>query len=176
VDRLYITDSQGKNRTAEYVTCDYCSSEFLKQKRLIKDKNYCNRKCAGFAQSIRHDVECAHCKEKFTINNSRYNKSKSKLFFCCVEHKNIGATYIEEIRPEHYGTSEYNYRDVAFREYPKICCTCGNKNEKVLEVHHIDKDRVNNNIDNLIVLCANCHTLLHKEELWIGSSVGRAVV
>jgi hypothetical protein len=30
-----------------------------------------------------------------------------------------------------------------------------------LEVHHVDGDRTNNKIDNLKLLCCNCHSLTH---------------
>ena len=30
-----------------------------------------------------------------------------------------------------------------------------------LEVHHIDEDRTNNNRENLVTLCANCHRYVH---------------
>ncbi len=44
-----------------------------------------------------------------------------------------------------------------------ICSICGtNKN---LNVHHIDKDRGNNNPCNLITLCESCHLRVHKHSL-----------
>jgi predicted HNH restriction endonuclease len=43
-----------------------------------------------------------------------------------------------------------------------VCKKCGNKDARVLEVHHLDKNRKNSNIENLIWLCANCHTLVHR--------------
>jgi predicted HNH restriction endonuclease len=30
-----------------------------------------------------------------------------------------------------------------------------------LQVHHRDENRKNNALENLVVLCANCHVLLH---------------
>ena len=43
------------------------------------------------------------------------------------------------------------------------CDSCDNNewmNKKIpLEVHHIDGDRTNNGIDNLQLLCCNCHAL-----------------
>jgi len=33
-----------------------------------------------------------------------------------------------------------------------------------LDVHHIDKNRKNNDPMNLKTLCANCHRLLHKDD------------
>lgn len=59
------------------------------------------------------------------------------------------------------GTSSYRKKALYF--YGSTCCKCGYSNEGALEVHHKDKNRENNDISNLEVLCANCHRLLHKE-------------
>ena len=40
------------------------------------------------------------------------------------------------------------------------CEICGYS--RALEIHHIDRDRENNSEDNLIVLCRNCHWLVHR--------------
>ncbi|MBI4281264.1 HNH endonuclease [Candidatus Uhrbacteria bacterium] len=36
------------------------------------------------------------------------------------------------------------------------------KNNRVLLVHHIDENRKNNVLSNLVWLCRNCHFLVHK--------------
>lgn len=44
----------------------------------------------------------------------------------------------------------------------KSCSRCGyNKHPQLLGIHHKDKNRENNNIENLEVLCANCHSEAH---------------
>jgi 5-methylcytosine-specific restriction endonuclease McrA len=92
--------------------------------------------------------------------------SKSGLYFCCRDHKNqsqkVGG--IKAIMPLHYGTGtpENTYRRIAFASKEKICERCGfDKHEAAIIVHHIDRDRNNNNINNLEVLCANCHAIEH---------------
>ena len=55
------------------------------------------------------------------------------------------------------------YREKTLRQ-GKACDICGyDKNEAALVVHHKDMDRVNNDESNLVVICANCHSILHKE-------------
>jgi len=58
------------------------------------------------------------------------------------------------------------YRRIAYKKYGYICNKCGITNKKVLLVHHKDRNRKNNNIDNLEILCRNCHTLEHYEEVY----------
>ena len=42
------------------------------------------------------------------------------------------------------------------------CEECNFDNPLALEVHHKDRNRKNNNLDNLQLLCCNCHTIKHK--------------
>lgn len=52
-------------------------------------------------------------------------------------------------------------RDVIVAETP-YCACCGYASYiEALQMHHIDMDRTNNDGKNLIVLCANCHSILH---------------
>lgn len=42
------------------------------------------------------------------------------------------------------------------------CEICNLHDDDVLIRHHIDSNRKNNNPDNIIILCANCHLRTHK--------------
>jgi HNH endonuclease len=53
-----------------------------------------------------------------------------------------------------------NYRKLAFEHYDPLCAHCGFGIPAVLEVAHIDGDRNNNDIGNLVILCPNCHKML----------------
>jgi len=53
------------------------------------------------------------------------------------------------------------YRKKAFKLLLNKCNRCGVTNKKVLIVHHKNYDRTNNSIDNLEILCLNCHSLEH---------------
>jgi 5-methylcytosine-specific restriction endonuclease McrA len=65
------------------------------------------------------------------------------------------------MRPDHYDTGEHRYRERSFAKYEHKCAVCGwDEDEDVLEVHHIDENRSNNSIDNLIILCPTCHRKL----------------
>jgi len=52
-----------------------------------------------------------------------------------------------------------NYRKLAFAHYPPICAHCGFGVRAVLEVAHLDCNRSNNDLSNLVVLCPNCHKM-----------------
>lgn len=52
-----------------------------------------------------------------------------------------------------------NYRKLAFAHYDPLCAHCGFGIPAVLEVAHIDGNRQNNDVTNLVVLCPNCHKM-----------------
>lgn len=52
-----------------------------------------------------------------------------------------------------------NYRKIAFESYDPVCAHCGFGIQSVLEVAHIDGNRNNNDIRNLVILCPNCHKM-----------------
>ena len=58
-------------------------------------------------------------------------------------------------------TGEKSYFYKAFLYLPHKCDLCGNDDFSVLAVHHKDMNHKNSNIDNLQILCANCHYRIH---------------
>lgn len=55
-----------------------------------------------------------------------------------------------------------DYRKTALASYPHRCNRCGyDKYVEVLTVHHINRNRTDNSLENLEVLCWNCHEEEH---------------
>lgn len=117
------------------------------------------------------ELTCDYCGKKYYVAPS---KAIGKFHFCCKECKDnaqrLGSgEQFNELRPNHYGTLGINnYRTYAFNFYPHQCAVCSwNEDEDILEVHHIDENRQHNELDNLIILCPNCHRKLtsHKYKL-----------
>ena len=57
-------------------------------------------------------------------------------------------------RKDYYPPEFYALRPVVIKRYEDRCFMCG-----VLanEIHHVDYNRMNNNINNLCLLCKSCH-------------------
>jgi 5-methylcytosine-specific restriction endonuclease McrA len=55
--------------------------------------------------------------------------------------------------------SRINYRKLAFGYYAPICAHCGFGVPEILEVAHLDGNRQNNALENLAILCPNCHKM-----------------
>jgi len=53
--------------------------------------------------------------------------------------------------------------DVLLFECNRTCCVCETPG-KTIQIHHIDEASSNNNYDNLIVLCLECHSDAHTEK------------
>jgi len=58
-----------------------------------------------------------------------------------------------------------NYRHYAMLKFPHKCNRCSWAIKKeILHVHHKNRDRNDNNLSNLEILCPNCHYLEHYEQ------------
>lgn len=60
------------------------------------------------------------------------------------------------------GFSQKHYQRIAKSNKKWECRICKTKDK--LEVHHIDKDRSNNTVANLEILCGSCHAKIHYEK------------
>lgn len=155
------------------IICLNCNENSKAPLREVNRGNgkFCGHSCASsyngykrFAKINKPNVICAYCDIKFYKNASKRKLSKSGLYFCCRGHKDLSQRIggIKEIQPPHYGTTLQDYRSIAFAVYKKLCMRCGYmKHSAAIIVHHKDRDRSNNNISNLEVLCCNCHAIEH---------------
>lgn len=155
-------------------SCQWCQSEFFPSQRELNRGNgkFCSRSCG-----IRHTHECnrktrlpntlcAYCTTPFWASQRRQNLSKSGLLFCGRSCKNLAQRLegIPEMHPEHYG-SGVSYRKIGLRNCGQICSGCGFSSvPEILQVHHRDKNRKNYSLENLVVLCPNCHAIEHFKE------------
>ena len=66
------------------------------------------------------------------------------------------------------GYSSVYFNKIAFDilKLKKVCECCGSTQQ--ICVHHKDRDRTNNTIENLMILCKPCHTRHHNNEKEVG--------
>ena len=155
--------------------CEYCSENFeapLYEHRRGYAK-YCSKPCLGRALSKKlakknpPNTTCSGCGSEFYRAPSKLKQAKHGYMFCsrrCKEAaQTIGsATAIAAIMPAHYGDASANYRAKALVHHGPKCKRCGYDNiVHILQVHHVDRDRRNNDVENLEVLCPNCHMEEH---------------
>ena len=126
---------------------------------------YCSKKCQNQAQRNGVFVPCAFCEEKVYRTKSDSEHSKSGFFFCgksCLAKWKNQNVIIGEKHPS-WKHGENAYRNIMKRKGGKaVCIGCGITKFEILLVHHKDRNRKNNRIDNLVWLCHNCHFLEHR--------------
>lgn len=153
------------------LSCEYCSLTFtVPTTEYNRNKTkYCSRKCSGASKAgvikVTPNESCAVCHQTFHIAESKRKLSKSGLHFCSRKCKDF-AQRLEQgfvrIHPSHYGTGDSSYREIAFRNFEHRCYKCSyDRYPKVLVVHHKDRNRSNNSLENLVVLCPTCHEEEH---------------
>lgn len=176
MNEIFWIERHGKRRRATRVVCTICGKSFDKTLSAIKltekrggTEHFCSPECGYASQRRKIEVTCGACEAKLQRKRHLVLNSKTGTFFCdayCkIKAQQIGSD--SAVVPEHYGVSDY--RTVALRAFGSECEICkGQKLERqawenlpeTLEVHHIDGDRSNNSLENLIVLCGTHHNAL----------------
>jgi len=146
--------------------CFICGKDIYIKKYHAKKGwgKYCSKKCQFKGQEKGKWVECDYCGEKIYRRPKDFQRSRSKKFFCCVgchcswenENRRCG-----ENAPN-WVAGQTVYRRLLKRyNKPEKCSKCGNKDKRVLVVHHRDSNRRNNKLENLEWFCRNCHYIVH---------------
>lgn len=171
---IVSTEYDGKPRKLYKRTCVQCDVDFYTPKHVTR--TVCSRLCSSARIKDRNHVtvQCAQCDAPLVRTLGRIDSSRHKKFFCNRICKELGQSLrgnCQEIRPKHFGTALVpNYRHLVDI---KKCAGCGCNERYLLVVHHIDGDRENNVIDNLRVLCFNCHGrhhLFERDSAWCYST------
>ena len=129
--RDYNHKHQFNNHVKNKKECPVCQTEFcpLPTKETTHPKKYCSEECKNKQIKIN---------EEKRIDKAFQKNSKAK-------------------------TNHLKYLMVEYLGYEYKCVFCGLENEwngkeLILQLDHIDGDPTNNCIDNLRLLCPNCHT------------------
>jgi hypothetical protein len=152
------------------VKCKICSASFYAKPFWLKRGygKFCSTICQYEGRKNGKMIPCDICGKNTYKPKKQLKGSKSGKFFCSKSCQTKWRNK-EFIGPRHAnwkgGTSTYKNILVRSRT-PQICKLCKKKDKRVLAVHHIDKNRNNNRVENLVWLCHNCHHLVHhyKEE------------
>lgn len=175
------------------VKCLNCGRETYVPNYRIKNFKYCSRKCGALYIRIRHKRSCEICQKEFEHISCRATKAKYcstkcyhqgqrekgktlyKCHHCEKEFRDSASTkrkYCSKACVNKGRKVEWNPVFSTVRKkmikMGKVekCEKCGyNEVPNILGVHHIDKNRNNNSIENLMVVCPNCHSLIHHKHI-----------
>ena len=145
------------------ITCAICQKPVYKRPFEIEKNQgrvYCGMACYGI--SCRKEKPCIICSKPILAGANKKTCSRA----CANKHR-IG------IRYKLFGPRKdkvKNYRALKIRLL-KIkgdnCERCGYNKIEILQVHHKDQSRFNNKLDNLELICPNCHFEEHYlEKSW----------
>lgn len=146
------------------VICKLCGCEFKVIACRKKTAKYCSRRCYYKSLNGKGSVEhiCRCCGKRFMDSPSHNRIYCSKT---CVNK-----TALTRFNPKTAGTALTAMRR---RGMVKSCSRCGySKNLAILGIHHKDRNRQNNRLSNLEVLCPNCHSIEHSKHLVHSGSHG----
>lgn len=155
-DSVDVIGTYFNKRTKVLIKCKTCGYEWDFSPSNIMPSSANQYSFIGCPKCKYTTLKCDYCGKEFERLKSDLNDSKSGLHFCSKE---CGNRYKNDLVKNTINSSDY--RRNAFEHYEHKCAICGyDEDERVLEVHHIDENRQNNHIDNLIILCPICHKKL----------------
>ena len=143
--------------TKEKINCLYCNKEFEVIANRGTTAKYCSNPCKGKAYNNRSGTittNCGNCGIEIRTSPSR------KRIFCSNKCRGVGH------RVETFKTNGGVRKALKARGLIVSCQKCGySEHPEILGVHHKNKNRHDNRMENLIVLCPNCHSLEHARSI-----------
>jgi len=173
----------------ENKVCIICGKEYVPDKRNYRRQLTCSKKCATRKDTIRETQKCREtrkeiyrqckvCGEKFLVH---YRNPRLHIYCSetCLRYA-MCQRAIESGRKKLYAKADYEKHKEEILRKQKIawdrrnfggnrlkaierdsykCTMCGFM--EGLHVHHKDKNRKNNSLENLQTLCAGCHSRIH---------------
>lgn len=130
-----------------------------------KGRVFCSSAC--FGKSNRKETPCVVCKASILAGKNKKTCSRR-----CSNKNRTGTTY----RTGRKKDKVIDQRAVKLRLIEARgtkCERCSYGKVEILHVHHRDRDRSNNSLSNLELICPNCHYeehYLHKS--WLKGSLG----
>lgn len=143
-------------KTKKEKNCINCNKKYLCSLSQISNSLVCSQYCYDQHRYNQIVGICDWCK----LNVKRRNISIRKNMFCSKQCAGNYKTYFTEPKNYHKKKIWFNIKN----NIEISCETCKLKNINILTVHHVDHNRHNNDINNLMLLCYNCHFEIHHKE------------
>lgn len=102
------------------------------------------------------EVICSCCENIFIVEEREKQFPTKTEYYCS---RNCANSVGGKAKRDKHGITQY--ATIAKKYYDEKCIVCGFN--EIVDVHHIDKNRENNNPTNLVFLCPNHHYVLHRK-------------
>ncbi len=151
------------------VKCKICDKEFYAKPCALQNGlgKYCSKSCMRTGLQTGKIKKCFTCDAEVYKSKKALLGSKSKKFFCGKSCQTIWRNSVVNIGSNHpnWIDGRYTHKNILTKSNaPKVCLLCKSEDARIMAVHHIDGNHINNQIENLIWLCHNCHFLSHHHE------------
>lgn len=116
-------------------------------------------------KKLRIEKKCPVCQTKFETIKGHKREQHTCSIACSNTYFRSG-----EDNANYKDINEYDkrsrtfalkYRKICFDNHEHKCCVC--EETKILDVHHFDENKFNNEPNNLIPICATHHNYLHSK-------------
>ncbi len=125
-----------------------------------KGKVFCSQACFGI--NNRKEIPCIVCGKKILSGENK--KTCSRI---CANKNRSGIQY-KINSPKDLVKSQRSLKLKLLEIRGNKCENCDYNKYQILEVHHKDRNRENNNLENLKLICPNCHAEEHfLEKSWL---------
>jgi len=143
--------------------CTVCKNPIYRRPVEIKRNKgrvFCSQHCYGF--SCRREIPCIVCGKLILSGLNKNTCSRS----CANKHR-VGIRY-KINRPKDKVRTQRALKLKLLNIKGRKCERCDYNKYEILQVHHEDRNRNNNNLDNLELICPNCHFEEHYlEKSWL---------
>ena len=167
-------------KNGKFKPCLICEKEFYVQPS-VEHKKYCSTKCYAVSISNKPSnrektgiyAECPNCKNKKYVCASVLKLNKTGVRFCSVKckteaMKNGIITWGFNNEGKSNKSNPYirkQINGIRMKEHRRVMEEhLGRKLKKREHVHHINEDKKDNRIENLIILSPKKHGKLHKSK------------
>jgi len=136
--------------------CSICNKLIYRRPAELQKNNgrvFCGMACYGL--SCRKENPCLVCGKPILAGLNKKTCSRS----CANKHR-IGIQY-KINRPRDKVFSERALKNRLLKDRGKKCERCGFDKFEILQTHHRDKNKNNNELYNLELICPNCHYAEH---------------
>ncbi|HCC06165.1 TPA: hypothetical protein DEP94_02295 [Candidatus Nomurabacteria bacterium] len=132
--------------------CLICGKMIYKRPSAIKESKgrvFCSSICYGI--SCRKEKACLVCGKLILASLHRKTCSRS------CSNKNREGIKCTGARPKDKATDLRRIKIKLFKIRGERCEVCGYNKSEIIQVHHKNRNRKDNNFVNLELLCPNCH-------------------
>ena len=173
--------------------CKHCNTSFTVPEYRKDTALFCSRKCMALESRQQVIANCKECGTEFNHISSRANKAKycsstcyhkamtkkGKTQYQCIhcnvtflsalsrKRKYCSQSCVNKSSKETWNPDFATVRkNMISRGMISKCERCGySEHLSILGVHHKDRNRKNNDLSNLEVLCPNCHSMEHSKHV-----------